>query len=372
MLCSTDVLHDEFGPEKIVNVYDPKSGMEAVLVIDNTARGPAKGGIRFVPDVTVSEVARLARAMTLKNALADLPFGGGKAGIRGFSKDVHKESFIRAFANKIRHLVPEEYIAGPDMNTTESEMAIFADEIGVSTACTGKPLELGGLPHELGSTGFGVSQSALVALEFAGKKPEKVTAAIEGFGNVGVFTARFLSEAGVKIVCVSDSKGAIYNPKGLDVSKLEKVKQEKGSVAAYKDGKILFPEKLFELPVDVLIPGARPDVIDDSNKAQIKAKIIVEAANIPIPITVEDELAKKGLLIVPDFVANAGGVISSYLETLHGRPKQMFEFVKDKITENTRLVLDRALQEKITERKAAETIALERVKAAMTYRGWRK
>ncbi len=371
MLCSNDVIHDDFGPEKIVNVYDPKTGMEGVLVIDNTARGPGKGGIRMVPDLSVSEVARLARAMTLKNSLADLPFGGAKSGIKRVGNE-SKEELIRAFAKKIKALVPMEYIAAPDINTGEYEMAAFADEIGHVNACTGKPTELGGLPHELGSTGYGVAQSALVAFEFAGKDADELTIALEGFGNVGVFTARFLSEAGCKIVAVSDSKGAIYNEKGLDVAKLEKTKREKGTVTAYKDGKVLGTEKLFELKADVLIPGARPDVINDSNKAKIRAGIIVEAANIPIQTRVEEELENKGILIVPDFVANAGGVISSYLETINGRQSEAFPLIKEKVGQNTKLVLETARTNKTTARKAAETIAFERVAKAMEYRGWNK
>ena len=188
---------DEFGFEKVIEVYDQKTGMQGVCVIHNTARGPGKGGIRMVPDVTTEEVMGLARAMSWKNAMADLPFGGAKSGIKADPRKLtpaQKEGMMRAFARKIAHVIPREYIAGPDMNTTEKEMAQFADELGTSMACTGKPASVGGLPHELGSTGFGVAHAAKVAVEFSGKNLNGMSVAIEGYGNVGTFTHQFLEQ----------------------------------------------------------------------------------------------------------------------------------------------------------------------------------
>ncbi|MBU1197169.1 Glu/Leu/Phe/Val dehydrogenase [Candidatus Micrarchaeota archaeon] len=369
MMTSKEIQKDEWGPERIYNVYDPQTGMEGTLCVYNTARGPGKGGIRFVPDVTVEEVYRLARAQTWKNAIADIPFGGAKAGIRGDPKKVDKVKWMRAFAKKIRHLVPDVYIAGPDMNTTEKEMAAFADEIGFMGGSTGKPIYLNGLPHELGSTGFGVAQSIFVAMEFAGMKPDGATVAIEGFGNVGVFCARFLSEKGCKIVAVSDSKGTIYDPNGLDIPKLERVKTETGAVKNYGSGQVLMSEELFGLDVDVLIPGARPDVIHDGNKDQVKCKIMSQGGNLPVDPKIEVELEKKGMIVIPDIVANAGGVISSYVETIGGSPEQMFEIVEKKIVANTREVLKRAKEQKIPARDAAMQLAHERVRKAMEFRG---
>lgn len=366
-MLNLEVRQDEWGPEKILVVYDPKTGMKGFTVIDNTALGPGKGGIRMVPDVTVGEVFSLARAMTWKNALADLPFGGAKSGII-WDKKVDKEALIRAFARAIKPVVPSEYIPGPDMNTTEIEMAAIADELGTNKASTGKPKEMGGIPHELGSTGFGVAESTDVTVEFLGLKINDVSVAIEGFGNVGVFAAKFLSEKGAKIVAVSDSKGTIYNPKGMNVEKLIKVKNETDAVKNYGDGKLLTPEKLFELPVDILIPGARPNVITDENKERVQAKCIVEAANIPIPMSVEDWFHKKGVLVVPDFVANAGGVISSYVEYIGGNEKQMFKTVKEKVRHNTKLVLERAKKDSDNPRSVAVKIAQERVRKAMEKR----
>jgi len=237
-MLNLEVKQDEWGPEKILSVYDPKTGMKGFTVIDNTALGPGKGGIRMVPDVTVGEVFCLARAMTWKNALADLPFGGAKSGIVWDCKS-NKDVLIRAFARAIKPLVPSQYIAGPDMNTTEKEMAAIADELGTRKASTGKPEEMGGLPHELGSTGFGIAEATDVTVKFLGWDINNVSVAIEGFGNVGIFAAKFLSEKGAKIVAVSDSKGTIYNPKGMNVEKLIEVKEETDAVKNYGDGKVL-------------------------------------------------------------------------------------------------------------------------------------
>lgn len=368
---------DNIGPEKIVQVYDPSTGMRGFTVIDNTALGPAKGGIRMTPSVNVREVFRLARAMTLKNSLAGLPFGGGKSGII-YNKDTDsnkRDIFLKSFARSLKNLVPSEYIAGPDINTTEKEMETFVKAHGDFNAATGKPADfckiingkkVCGLPHELGSTGLGVSCATQVALKHAGIPVSGAKIAIEGFGNVGYFTFKHLEEAGAKIVAISDSKGCLYNENGLSFEEIARVKKDKGSVTFGK-GRMLPGNKLFELPVDVLIPGALPDVINKSNMNSIQSKIIVEAANIPIPLDVEAELSKK-ILIVPDFVANAGGVISSWVEYIGKDAKYMYKTVKDKITKNTQIVLTKSKKEGINPRNAANEIALARVKEAMLKR----
>jgi glutamate dehydrogenase/leucine dehydrogenase len=362
---------DEFGPEKIIQTYDPRTGMKGILIIDNASRGPGKGGIRMTPTVDVEEVFRLARTMTWKCALADLPFGGAKSGIiaddRKMSKE-QKKAIVEAFAISLKPVCPSMYVAAPDMNMGEEEMKWFAEANGSMQACTGKPKELGGIPHELGSTGFGVYHSALVAIEHLGLDVEDMTVAVEGFGNVGSFACKFLSEKGARIVAVSDSKGCVYNKDGIDFEKLSRVKKETGSVVNYKPGKVLKNEELFELSVDVLIPAAIPDVITKKNVDKVKAKIIVEGSNIPIPHDVEKILHKKGILVVPDFVANAGGVISSYVEYIEGTEEQMFKLVEEKIRKNTKLVLEKAEEENLNPRDAAMEIAKERVREAMSKR----
>jgi glutamate dehydrogenase/leucine dehydrogenase len=221
---------------------------------------------------------------------------------------------------------------------------------------------MGGLPHELGSTGFGVHKALHVAAKHAGIDLGSASIAIEGFGNVGMFVARFLKEHdNAKVVAVSDSRGVIYNEKGLDFEKLVKVKNETGSVVNYKPGKPCPCSKIIDLPADILVPAAIPDLIQPADVGKVKARLIVEGSNIPMSPELEEMFHRKGVMVVPDFVANAGGVISSYVEYMGGNEEEMFEMVKRKITENTRTVLERSEQRKISPRMAAMQIAQERV-----------
>ncbi len=356
---------DEFGPEKIIEVYDASTGMRGFLVIDNTKRGPGKGGVRMHPDVNKEEVFRLARAMTLKTALADLPFGGAKGGIisdaRNISKQ-EKEKIVRAYARALKPVVPSLYVSAPDMNTGSEEMDWFAGEIGDKRACTGKSVAAGGIPHEIGSTGYGVVECIKAAADYVGISLKGAGCALEGFGEVGTAAAKFLEGLGAKIVAVSDSKGAIHNENGIDVKKLIKIKRETGSVINYKDGRVIEKEKLFELDTDIIIPGARPDVINEKNMDKIKAKIVAEAANIPATEEAEKRLHERGILVLPDFLCNAGGVISSYVEYSGGRQEDVFPLIKEKIPKNTKLVLERSRKDNITPREAALRIATERLK----------
>jgi glutamate dehydrogenase/leucine dehydrogenase len=350
----------------VITVYDPKSGMKGFLVIDNTKLGPGKGGIRMTPTVTVEEVMRLARAMTWKNALAEIPFGGAKSGIvadPGKMTLQKKEEIIRAFARAIKPVCPSMYVAGPDMNTTEREMQWFAEANGDSKSVTGKPKALGGLPHELGSTGFGVVHATIVAARHADIDIKKATVAIEGFGNVGWFVAKLLSERGARIVAVSDSKGAVHNPDGMDFEKLANVKK-KGSVSVYRPGTPGTCDSILSADADILITAAIPDLIKPKDVARLKFKLIVEGSNIPMAPETERSCHEKGILVVPDFVANAGGVISSYIEYKGGTEKEMFALVERRISENTRLVLREMKASGGTPRDAAVRLAMEKVMAA--------
>src|SRR3972149_11608962 len=269
------IQHDEFGPEKIVEVYDQKTKMRGVLVIDNTALGPGKGGIRMTPTVSTEEVFRLARTMTWKCSLAGLPFGGAKSGIIADPKKLSKEekkSMIQAFAVALKPLSPKYYIAAPDVNTAEEEMAWYVEANGSLQSAPGKPAilcvkpgEQCGIPHEYGSTGFGVAHATAVAVKFANIDIRGARVAIEGYGNVGSFAGKHLAEMGAKIVATSDSKGTIYNKEGLDMDKIAMVKKETGTVTNYKPGQVLKPEELFLLDVDIIIPAALPDVINAKN-----------------------------------------------------------------------------------------------------------
>jgi glutamate dehydrogenase (NAD(P)+) len=356
---------DSFGPEKIVQVYNPKLGFRAFLVIDNTAFGPGKGGIRMTPDVSVEEVFSLARTMTWKTALAGLPFGGAKSGIVADPKKISpqkKLEIVSSFSDMIKPLVPGEYIAAPDIAMGENEIKAFVKANGDMMSATGKPSSMGGLPHELGSTGYGVHRAIHEAVKHCGLDLNEARIAIEGFGNVGSFVARYLAKDHAPIVAVSDSRGVIYDPKGLDVKRLLRVKEEKGTVIEYGKGKVLPNRDIVGLDVEVLVPAAVPDIITMGDVKDVKAKLIVEGSNIPIRPEVEAELHKRGVLIVPDFVANSGGVISSYVEWRgKGGKREMFRLIREKIDRNTRSVLDRAGKQGEPPRKVAMDIAMEKV-----------
>lgn len=355
---------DELGPVKVVHIYEPRSDLKAIVVVDNVAAGPAIGGVRMAVDVTAMEVFRLARAMTQKNAAAGLAHGGGKSGILADPKTADKERLMRSFAGAIRELA--DYIPGPDMGTDETCMAWVQDEIG---RCVGLPQVIGGIPlDEIGATGYGVAECADVAAPFCDLRLDQATMAIEGFGNVGRHAARFLSQRGCRLVAASDSRGAVYDPSGIDVGELDAVKKEKGSVIEYDRGERISQAGLFELPVDILVPAARPDCIHGGNVGQVQAKLILQGANIPATVQAEQVLHERGVLVVPDFIANAGGVICGAVEYHGGTQADAFEQIGDKIRRNTSEVLRRAREESVVPRQAAVQLARERILLAMSYR----
>ncbi len=364
-----------------MRVSDSKIGLEGVLVIDNTALGLGKGGIRMTPDITEEEVFRLARTMTWKNALADIPFGGAKAGIKYDPKldRSKKKKLVQGFARAIKFLMPGKYIAGPDVRTGETEMKWIAEATGDWRTATGKPAnfcvkipgksgKVCGIPHEYGSTGFGVAKSTERVVELLGLDIKNLKVAIDGYGNAGSFTAKFLGEMGAKIVAVSDSRGAVFCKDGLDSEELNKLKAKGGCVSDYVGGERIREEEIFHLPVDILIPASVTDVINEKNKRSVKAKIIVEAANIPMREDVEDYLIKKGILIVPDFIANAGGVISSYAEYRGFSPQKMFELVEQKIVKITTSVMKESIKWKRNPRTVGMEMAMKKVERKMRSR----
>ncbi|MFW6150521.1 MAG: Glu/Leu/Phe/Val family dehydrogenase [Chloroflexota bacterium] len=361
---------DDLGPEKVLHFYDPGLRLRGVLVVDNTALGPALGGLRMLPDVTTDEVIRLARAMTLKNSAAGIPYGGGKGGIIADPRTANKDELIRAYAKFLRPHT--DYIPGPDMGTNEHCMAIMYDEIGRAISLH---QELGGIPlDEVGVTGYGVAEAAEAAASRINLNLAEATVAIEGFGAVGKAAFRALKDKGARVVGVSDVDGAIYDPAGLDYDRLLSIEPETCRVAKvwnrdYKDGQRLTCQELFPLDVDILIPGARPDVITVENVRNIRARLLVEAANIPASEEAERYLADSGVLVVPDFVANAGGVIAGAVELRKGTLDECFQTIRAKIHENVNAVLDRAAGEGLYPRQAAVQIARDRVLTAMRDKG---
>jgi glutamate dehydrogenase (NAD(P)+) len=356
---------DDLGPIKIVHIYDPKFGLKAVVAIDNVARGPSIGGIRMAPDVSAEEAYRLARAMTMKNSAANLPHGGGKSVIFGDPKMdiVKKELLIRAFARAIRDLV--EYIPGPDMGTDERCMAWIHDEIG---RAVGLPPEIGGIPlDEIGATGLGLKASVEAAIKYCKFDLKGARMVIQGFGSVGKHAARFLAEKGALLIAACDSRGTIFNPKGIDVARLIALKDSGKNVADYPDGEKLAVEAVIDIDCEIWIPAARPDVIRKDNVARLQTKLVPQGANIPFTPEAERILHEKGTLILPDFIANAGGVICASVEYHNGTQAQALQTIEEKIRANTEEVLADAKKKGSLPRQAAVELAEARVRKAMAY-----
>jgi len=367
------IISDKFGPQYVIEVNSLKPCFKGFLIIDNLALGVGKGGIRMAANLTLGELFRLARTMTWKNSLFKLPFGGAKAGIVVDPKKLslkEKKEIIQAFARLLSPFIPKYYIAGPDIGTGEQEMKWFSQALGIWNSATGKPKDFCfcvaekcscGLPHELGSTGFGVAKAAQAAASISNINLKGASVAVAGFGNVGSFAAKHLAEMGAKIIAVSEADGTIFNKDGLDVGKLTRLKEQKKSFKSYLKAKKLPLDKIYELVVDILIPAAVSDVINQRNYNKVKAKIIVEGANIPIPEEIENRLWKKGIMIVPDFVANGGGVISSFAEWNGQSPEIMFKIVEQKIKKATSEVLKESLKKKCNPRQVALVLAKERL-----------
>jgi glutamate dehydrogenase (NAD(P)+) len=370
----TDVLQlmDEWGPEKVVAVSDRRSGMKGVLVIDNTARGMGKGGTRMGPDVTTGEVARLARVMTWKWAAVDLFFGGAKAGIVFDPASPGKEKALRAFARALSNEVPAEYVLGLDVGLTERDAAIVQDELGDRGAMMGAPAALGGLPYdELGVTGFGVAEVADELSESLGGK----RIAIQGFGAVGAAAAKRFAELGAVVVAVSSVHGALHDPDGLDVPRLLALRESLGDAAVAEYGRVLPLGKELLAPCDVLVPAATQDVIDKDWAGRIDARMLVEGANLPTTPAAQEVLAARGITVVPDFIANAGGIIAAAfgMDARYSPfpvvPSTVMTAVSTKLRANAALVLREADRLGVTTHDAARALAQDRVLAAMRLKG---
>ena len=367
---------DEWGPEKVLQVYDPDTGMKGVLVIDNTSTGPGKGGIRFAESVTPIEVFKLARTMTWKCASAGLPFGGAKGGIIANPGKVNQVEWIKSFAKMIKPYCPSQYIAATDVGTTELDMAVFAHEIGDMRACTGKPQELGGIPHELGTTGYGVSVALRTTIDFLkeskrkGVKPSRpyidltnsldtknndIKVVIQGFGNVGSFTAKFLNDLNIKVIGVSDVSGFVFDDNGLDIPQLMSDMKDKFKLSDLLNNQqqqqhlynILDKDEIFNVDSDVFIPAALTGVINDKTASKLlehNVKIIIEGANIPTTPSADQYLVNNNILIIPDFLANSGGVIGSFVEYQGRTEKEAFDLIEYKITNNVKRALYNSVQ----------------------------
>ncbi|BAV05432.1 NAD-specific glutamate dehydrogenase [Filimonas lacunae] len=357
-----------------------EKNFEGYRVIHSTILGPSKGGIRYDTGVNIHEVKALAAWMTWKSALAGIPFGGAKGGIVCDPQKLSKselEKLTRAYTQALADTFgPHKDVPAPDMGTGPDEMGWLMDEFSlqhgktIHAVVTGKHLHSGGSLGRVEATGKGVSIITLLALEKRNKRPSKTNVAIQGFGNVGMHTALFLWEKGVKVVAVSDVDTALFNPEGFNVPDLIAYAQRNDkSIYGYYDAYQILHEELLTLPVDVLIPAAKEDVITAGNAALIKAPIIIEAANGPVSADADRILQEKNTLVVPDILANAGGVTVSYFEWLQNTLHESWDI--NRVNERLAAILEKSFSEVYqaagelneTLRTAAYYLAVKRVVA---------
>ncbi len=347
----------------------------------NDSRGPAKGGVRFHPNVSIEEVKALALWMTLKTAVVDVPYGGGKGGVIVNPKQLSQDELERLARGYVRALSfefdPDLDVPAPDVYTSPQIMAWMLDEIEtikgkhIPAVITGKPLSLGGSQGRTYSTSQGGFYVMEEYLRSKGKTPEETTIAIQGAGNVGGFFARIASKAGYKVVAISDSSGAVYDASGLDVEEvLERKKQTRSVLKGKAD---LSNSELLELDVDVLVPAALENQITSENAESIKANVILEMANGPVTPEADEILAKRGIDVIPDILANAGGVLVSYFEWAQNRngfywkEDEVLERLKEHMVKAFNDVLEKKKQ--VSFRTAAYLLAIERIMEAEQLRG---
>jgi len=353
---------------------------DAYVVYYNTVRGPAKGGVRFAPNVTLAETRDLAERMVWKTALAGIPFGGGKSGVRIDARSLTpyaKREIIREFVHLIRNeLTSGSYIPAPDMSTGPKEMAVIYGELHIPECVTGKPVAVGGLPGRTEATGRGVATSACYAATHILKKDiSDCTVAVQGFGNVGSWTAVFLARANTKVVAVTNICGGVYNEKGLDIPKLVKYNSANDALSGFAPEAIT-NEELLALDVDILIPAAVENVFDERTALNVRARAIIEGANGPTTAEADNVLAEKNVLVIPDILANSGGVIASYVEWRSAKSgsitlaKEVYDTIDERIIVAFERMMHFAQQNSLTYRDAAMALAVEEVVEAMEQRGW--
>jgi len=350
----------------------------------NGVRGPAKGGIRYHPMVTVDEVRALAEAMTWKTAIVNIPFGGAKGGIVCDPRTMSQrelERLTRKFTSRIQVILgPYRDIPAPDMNTNAQVMTWIFDEYsqhhGYTPACvTGKPVELGGSLGREAATGNGATILIREMMKELGRPLKGASVVLQGFGNVGSFAARALAREGAKFVGIGDFYGGIVSQKGIPVDDLFKHLASTGKIQGFPGTEAISNEDLLELPCDILVPAAMECVIHKGNAGRIKAGVIAEAANLPTTPEADEILNRKGVMILPDVLANAGGVTVSYFEWTQNLQQHFWE--EDKVNAEMerilvkafRNVIDRAKSEKVSFRTAAYTVAVERVARVEKLRG---
>jgi glutamate dehydrogenase (NAD(P)+) len=379
-------------PKRELTVYFPVKMDDGSIqmftghrVQHNLARGPAKGGIRYHPDVTIDEVRALAMWMTWKCAVVNIPYGGAKGGVVCNPKVMSQrelERLTRRFTSEIIMFIgPESDIPAPDVNTSAQTMAWIMDTYSmtkgysVPAVVTGKPVEIGGSLGRREATGRGVMFTTREALKHLGMPIEGARVVVQGFGNVGAIGAQLLQELGCTVIAASDSRGGTYNPKGLNVEDVMRHKAETGTVVGYPGSDTVTNKELLELDCEVLVPAALENEITQENADRVKARIIAEGANGPTTPEADDILFDKGSFVIPDILANAGGVTVSYFEWVQGL--QNFFWTEDEVNKNLEKIMVKAFQDvlaisqrrEVNLRIAAYILAIDRVATATMLRG---
>ncbi len=349
------------------------------------ARGPAKGGIRFAPDVSLDEVRALAAWMTWKCAVVNIPFGGAKGGVicePQLLSEAELERITRRYTAEILEIIgPERDVPAPDVNTNEQTMAWIMDTYSmhqrhtVTAVVTGKPLELGGSQGRPEATGRGCMIVTMEALKRFGLAPESTRVIIQGFGNVGGMAARLMTRNGFRVTCIVEYDGAVYNPHGLDIDALMQHRRETGSINGFAEGEAVDKNEALLMDCDVLLPAARENVITSANADRIKAKILCEGANGPTTFVADSILSEKKVFVIPDILANAGGVTVSYFEWVQDRQgyfwneQQVNERLEEIMVASFNDVIGYAEKHGVNNRTAAYMLALDRVANAIRRRG---
>jgi len=351
----------------------------------SVARGPGKGGIRFAPDVTLDEVRALASWMTWKCAVVNIPFGGAKGGVicdPHVLSDAELEKLTRRYTAEILDFIgPERDVPAPDVNTNEKIMAWIMDTYSmharhtVTAVVTGKPLSLGGSRGRTEATGRGCMMVTLKALERFGLSPETCRVVIQGFGNVGGMAARLMKARGFQIICIIEYDGAVYNPRGLDIAALEAHRRETGSITGFSGGEDMDRDEAMFLECDVLLPAATENVITSANADRLRSKILCEGANGPTTPLADEILADRKVFVIPDILANAGGVTVSYFEWVQDRQgffwneQLVNKRLEEIMVESFDAVVQYARTHAVNNRIAAYMLALDRVAVAIKLRG---
>jgi glutamate dehydrogenase (NAD(P)+) len=379
-------------PSKEIIVHIPVSLDDGRLEVftgyrvqHSNARGPAKGGVRYSPDLTLDEVRALAAWMTWKCAVVNIPFGGGKGGVicdPRLLSDFELERITRRYTAEILPLIgPEQDVPAPDVNTNAQTMAWIMDTYSMhvghtaTAVVTGKPLDLGGSRGRPEATGRGCMIVTIEALKRMGLDPHSTRVVVQGFGNVGGMAAKLMSEAGFKIIALIEVEGAVYNSKGLDIPALLHHRLNTGSIVDFPGAEAMSADDAMFLECDVLLPAAKENVITSQNAARIRAKIVVEGANGPTTPVADEILAANGVFVIPDILANAGGVTVSYFEWVQDRQGFFWneglvnQRLKEIMVENFSRVVSYAVKHGVNNRIAAYMLALDRVSFAVKLRG---